>query len=227
MKAVIFDMDGTLFNSEPLHVQSEILTLKDYGIQNTDDVYNLIDQTIGKPNENAARVFSKHYGVHIEPADYVRDKQNHLLRLYKNKIDFAPIEGAQILIEALYEAGYPLAVASSSDQIEIDTLMDRFNFKKYFKVFLSGQFIERKKPYPDIFLKAAWELGVPASSCLIFEDSPTGIQAAKSARAVVIAIQNKHAPMQLDVSLADHVIEDFTQMDLKKVQDCFAKYSNQ
>lgn len=226
MKAVIFDMDGTLFNSEPLHVQSEILTLKDYGIQNTDDVYSLIDQTIGRPNEHAAHVFSKHFGVYIDPADYVRDKQNHLLRLYRNKVDFAPIEGAQTLIKALYEAGYPLAVASSSDQIEIDTLMDRFDFKKYFKVLLSGQFLERKKPHPDIFLNAAWELGVQASSCLIFEDSPTGIQAAKSAGAVVIAIQNQHAPMQLDLSLADYVIKDFTEICVKEVQNCFEKHRN-
>jgi HAD superfamily hydrolase (TIGR01509 family) len=120
------------------------------------------------------------------------------------QVELAP--GVKQLLPQLYAAGYPMAIASASDRKWIDRWMSMFELLPYFQAIASNDNVAHNKPAPDVYLFAATQLGVAPEKCLVFEDSLTGVEAAKAAGMRVVAVPS-HITQNLDFSHADAVVE--------------------
>lgn len=205
--AVIFDMDGVIVDSEPLHIKAERITLAPYGLDIPDaEFHAYMGQT---PKMLIADMIRKYrlpvslealYGVH----------RKNLLQLYRNEVQ--PVPGALELIGVLHADKIPLGLASSSDIDLIDTVLARFRLNHILTVTSSGQEVSRPKPAPDIFILEAERLGVKPSQCVVIEDSTNGIRAAKSAGMTCIGFDSPNSHNQ-QYDEADMVVDDLRQLD--------------
>ena len=124
------------------------------------------------------------------------------------------------MLERVHEGGFLMAVASSSPEIYINQVIDMLGVKEYFQVLCSGENVKNPKPAPDVFLKAAKELGVSPDECLVIEDSTNGCRAAKAAGMVCLGYYNPDSGDQ-DLSIADGVIADYEKLDAKFLQEIY------
>lgn len=121
------------------------------------------------------------------------------------------------VVKKLSEAGFKLAVASSSPKAEIERAMSALGIKKYFDILVSGEEVAHSKPAPDVFLKAAELLKVSPEDALVFEDTKNGSRAAKAAEMYCIGFENPVYPAQ-DLTAADEIIHDFREVDVKRLK---------
>ena len=208
-KAVIFDMDGVIVDSEPLHIKAERRTLAPFGLDISDEEFHaymgqtpriLLNGMIKKYNLNTS--IDDLYAVHIQ----------NLLSLYRDEVE--PIPGALDLISQLKEYGVSLALASSSDMNLIKVVMEKFGLTETFKEVTSGQELERVKPFPDIFLKTSERLHIPPKECVVIEDSTSGIRAAKAAGMTCIGFRSPNSKNQ-NYSDADVIVDDLRSVDME------------
>lgn len=168
---------------------------------------------MGRAPLEAARILLEALEVDMTPAEYNERKRPVLLELFRAS---RPIPGAPELVECLHARGVPLAVATSSDRGYFSAKTSHHPFMSRFSAVVCGSDPEVRlhKPAPDIFIEAARRLGVPPARCLVFEDSPAGVAAARSAGAHrVVAIVNPEADRSL-VAAADRVIERYDELTL-------------
>ena len=210
LKAVIFDMDGVLMNSESIHYQVErdILKRFDVSFQVEDHTKYVGQRTI----DLWAGVCATHQ-LDVDPAVLaLEDNQNYMSALEND--DLAPIEEIPSLIQRLKEAGIRMIVASSATRHNIETVMSKFGIEEDFEGYVSGQDVDRPKPNPDIFLLAAEKLNIDPASCVVIEDAKHGVSAAKSAGMACIGYRNLSSGNQ-DLSKADVIVDAFGSIDLE------------
>lgn len=130
-----------------------------------------------------------------------------------------PINGLENFLIELKNAGIKLAMASSATIDDIDFILSHVPVRNYFDAIIDGNRVSKSKPNPQIFLKAADDLGVKPEDCVVFEDSLAGIKAANAAGMKVIGITTSHPPDKLQP--ADLIIADYTALDFKKLADLF------
>ncbi|WP_196605096.1 HAD family hydrolase [Pectinatus haikarae] len=209
MKAFIFDMDGVIIDSEPMHNATLSEMLKEYNIT-ADEEYMF---TLSGLNISAMyRKVKKEKGLLI-PADIFINEYNSriLSHVQTNKIE--AINGIYKLLLDLKKHNVPTAVASSSPIEFIEANISRLNFNAYFQFLLSGNEVKHGKPAPDIYLTAAQRLDVLPQECIVLEDSHNGVTAAKSAGMTCIGFQNPNSGTQ-DISKADMIVDSVTQIDI-------------
>lgn len=222
LKGIIFDMDGVLINSEPLHYQCWKEALKRRGIELEYEVYKpCIGSTIGFLME----LLSESYGVNPKDENLVREmgkvKEEHIAHNgYAPLIAFVPE-----LLKRLKDAGYLLAIASSSPEKYIRAVTKAHKIEDYFTVLCSGENVRHPKPAPDVFLKAASMLGLSPEECLVIEDSKNGCCAAKDAGMVCIGFQNPDSGQQ-DLSTAGIIVEGFEEIDTAFVERAYRRFHN-
>jgi HAD superfamily hydrolase (TIGR01509 family) len=203
---VIYDLDGTLLDTEPffIRVQSEILAR--FGKQLDLDVRA---QMLGRPNPVAARIFVEGHCLAITPEEFLAERTRMLEVLFPTA---PPLPGALPLVRHLAGHGVPQAVATSSDRhafaLKTTTHSDWFSL---FATIVTMEDVEHGKPAPDIFLEAASRLGAAPESCLVFEDAPMGVEAALAAGMHVIALPESHN--RDAVSGAHLVLDGFEEFD--------------
>jgi beta-phosphoglucomutase family hydrolase len=211
--AVIFDMDGTLVDNNPFHVKAWQAFYQKRGRELSLDEY--------KQNINgrvAKDIFPYIFQRQIEPEEIalLSDEKESLYReLYKPHIK--PIDGLVPFLEVLKDAGLPMAIATSGLPVNIDFLFEHLVIKKYFQSIIDASQITKGKPNPEIFLKAAQSIHTDPLNCVVFEDSVSGIAAAKAAGMKVVALttmQERGAIQQ-----ADLIIDDYTQINLKMLRE--------
>ncbi|MBN1697140.1 MAG: HAD family phosphatase [Spirochaetales bacterium] len=207
VKAVIFDMDGVLVDSEPLHYESEKKALARYGLTFNRNIHR---KYIGYSNERTFwRDLIKEFGVSLNIDTLILEKKeyfnNHLHKIKR-------IDPAYTLLNRLKKAAIPCAIASSSSHELIRSLLDQCALNDFFSVIQSGDDVEFGKPHPDIFLEAAKKLGIHPRHCVVVEDSLHGVKAGHAAGMIVVAVPNEYTRM-LDFSLAHHVIESLDEFD--------------
>jgi len=213
LKAVIFDMDGVIVDSEPLHIRAEHQTFAGFGLKLEDEeFFEYMGRT---PRILLQGIIDKYHLDTSADALYPVHMRN-LKTLYQSGVLL--MKGAMPLIEELSAAGIRLALASSSDQVLIDTVLDKFDLKSYFHVVVSGQHVARIKPHPDIFLMAARHLNLPPADCLVIEDSTNGIRAARAAGMACVGFRSPNSHNQT-YDIADRVVDSLSELNVSVLND--------
>lgn len=183
MKAFLFDLDGTIVDSEPLHFESEQRLLDEQGISFTLEQKN---QYVGLSTEKIIQKLIDDFGLRGEVEELVARKTDYYLKLVREKLPVYP--QMKPLITSLYAAGVPLAIASGSSLAIIHSVLEATQLQEYFSVVTSAEEVAKGKPAPDVFLEAAHRLAVNPKDCIVVEDSIYGVQAAQAAGMKCIAI---------------------------------------
>jgi HAD superfamily hydrolase (TIGR01509 family) len=190
VQAVIFDMDGVLLDSEPLHHHAANAVLLEDG----HPALSLADYTryLGTTDEDMWRDLRTTRGLDRPHEHYLRRFDTHVLAAYRQHATAAP--GAIDLLDWLTARGLPLAVASSSRARWIETCLRTIGVRRYFDAIVGGDMVARGKPDPDIFLRAARRLRAQPGRCIVFEDSPAGVTAARRAAMYTVAVCTAYTP---------------------------------
>ena len=201
--AIIFDLDGVLIDSEPLHAQAWDALFADLGLARTHGMN--YQNYIGIADSVFLRDFLAKHPRPEAPAELHYRKLQHLYRLIRQH---RPIDRQLADFIPTLARHYPLAIASSSRQEVINVVLEVAGLTQYFKVTVGGDAVQHLKPDPEVYLTAAGRLGVPPGQCCAIEDSPPGITAAKRAGLTVIGLTTGQTAAQLHQ--ADQLAADFT-----------------
>ncbi len=208
IKAVIFDMDGVIIESEYRNFLAKLEVLKPYNISFDYDYYSKFP---GNSNLVVWEQIIKDFKI-PETAEFLNkidlEKREQLIL----KEGHRQVSGAVDLVKRLSKK-YTLALASGSPEKIIFDTVKFFDIEKYFKFIISGENIKRCKPAPDIFLITAKNLGIKPENCAVIEDSHNGVLAAKSAGMYCIGFENKNSGEQ-DLTPADIIINDHSKNPL-------------
>jgi len=210
IKAVIFDLDGVIAESEDAHIEAEKRTFLEYGLVISAEELHRYTGTTAKVM--FTQLIAK-YKLDTTFEEINLQKQKILIQLLKR--DAEPTKGVLNLIKELKRRGIKLAIGSSSQRILIDYILKKLNIIHLFNCIIAAEDVERSKPDPETYLKAAKKLGVIPSQCLVIEDAQLGVEAARSAGMKCIGYRNPHSGNQ-DLSRADIVTDDFSKLDIEK-----------
>ena len=213
LKAVLFDMDGVIVDTEPLHRKAYFKMFSDVGINVNEALYTSFT---GQSTINICKRLVNHFNLTFAPEYLVKLKRQHFKYLFENDTDLALINGVLDLIQDYHINGIKLVVASSASMPNINRIFERFNLNQYFMGKFSGADLKQSKPHPEIFVKASEHTGFKKSECVVIEDSTNGIRAAHDAGIFCIGFKSKHSTQQ-DYSLAEMVISDYTEITCKKL----------
>ncbi|QMV14542.1 hexitol phosphatase HxpB [Vibrio spartinae] len=186
-KAVIFDMDGVLIDSEPFWRQAQIETLATYGAEIT--VEACIQYTMGKRLDAIASTWCQRCQLQIDPVILAQQILEKLI--VQVRADGHALPGVHQLLNALKQAGYRIGLATSSGPEIIQAVLQRLEIETYFSQICSAEDEDYGKPHPAVYLSAAQKLDVSPDQCLVIEDSVTGMIAAKAASMTTFVV-NAH-----------------------------------
>lgn len=205
-QAVVFDMDGVIVDSEPLHEQAFLDVFDELGYSGRHGIH--FPDYYGRSDEALWLDFIANHRP-SQPFEELMDRKRHrLIELIRR--DQPIFEGLPDLVEAL-AARYPLALASGSPHPVIDEVLAMRGLHRFFKTVVSVTDVPKPKPAPDVFLRAAELLGVVPSGCWVIEDSAVGVTAARHAGMGVIAITNSLSPAEL--AHAAFVVDTYEEIE--------------
>ena len=208
-KAVVFDMDGILFDSERIisEIWKQIAVLDRIDEQK---MQKAINNCIGFNHNDISIYFNSHFGEHFNYVEFRR----RAAEMFHDKVDKEGLpvkDGAIEILNYLQTSKYEIALASSSSTESIYKNLDRADMRKYFKVIVGGDMVEHSKPQPDIYLKACSNLGINPVVCFAVEDSPNGIRSATAAgmKAIMVPdlIQPNEEIMQMLYNKFDSLLD--------------------
>jgi beta-phosphoglucomutase len=203
--AVIFDMDGVLVDTNPYHKISLKQFCEGYGYQLNEE--DLVNKIYGRTNNEWIRnMFGSLPKERI--LELGEEKEALFRSLYKDVIE--PLAGLEEFLKRLTQAEIPIAIGTSAPRSNVDFVLELTRLKKYFDIILDQSHVEHGKPNPEIYLKAADQLGFEPKHCIVFEDSLSGVESAQRAGAKVVGVTTTHNRQEL--AHTDFVISDF--MDL-------------
>ncbi|MCS7461071.1 HAD family hydrolase [Paenibacillus doosanensis] len=207
MKAVIFDMDGVLINSEPLHFKVEQMAFNRLGIPA--DMEEL-ESYVGMTNPDMwSRVKEKH-NLEASLEELIEWQVQMKLNELQQSAE-GPIDGVPELLGLLKDRRIAVGLASSSPKSFILAVLDKLGIAEYFSAVVSGEEVGKGKPAPDVYLRAAALLGVAPTDCVAVEDSRHGVRAAQAAGMKCIGFQNADSGSQ-DVSAAEAVVSSIREI---------------
>ncbi len=215
IKTVIFDMDGVIVDTEPVHYYAFQQHFKDLNIHVPDEMYATFT---GNSTRNVFQRLKEHFALEEEVEKLIDVKRSLFNEAFDKKEDLFLLDGVEDLIKDLHQNGVQLILASSSAKVTIGRIFKRFNLYPYFTHIVSGEDFPKSKPHPAIFEHAASLSVAPKSECIVIEDSTNGIKAAKAAGLYCIGYDSLHSKMQ-DLSEADLVIRHFNELNYEKVKN--------
>ncbi len=214
MKAVIFDMDGVIVDTNPHHRIAWREYYERYGKTLSDA--DFVQYVSGKHNNDIlGHLFSGKTLTDDESKRLAHEKEALFRELYRSVI--TPVAGLVPFLQALKAANMLTAVATSAPVENLDFVMDALGIRQYFDVLLHESMVSHPKPDPEIYQQAMTMLGVEPADSVIFEDSMTGIQAAKASGASVVGMATTQSPNELR-PFVDDVAVDFTEMTLDRLE---------
>jgi beta-phosphoglucomutase len=219
LKAVLFDMDGVIVDTEPLHHKAYHRMFTDVKIDVSASLYASFT---GQATLSICKILVSEFNLSESPQYLVDLKRKHFKYLFENDTGLALLDGVLDLIKEYHNHGLTLVLASSASMPNIDRIFQRFNLDSYFVAKLSGADLKASKPHPEIFLKAAEASGHGPEHCIVIEDSTSGITAANAANIYCVGYNSQHSKNQ-DYSLADLVISDFREISFDVIQKHFSK----
>jgi beta-phosphoglucomutase len=206
VNSFIFDVDGVIVDSNPVHIEVWREYLRRQGVTAFD---SLPERMYGRHNDDIVRDL---IGPHLTAAEvkaHGAAKESLYREAMRPQLERHLVRGVAEFVRR--HEGVPMGVASNAEPDNVDFVLRESGLRSRFSVVVDGHQVSRPKPDPEIYLKAARLLGIPPRECLVFEDSATGLQAAKSAGARVVALRTTHA--QFDG--ADLEVDDFLSPELE------------
>ena len=214
----IFDMDGTLIDNTPYHFKSWQALFKKYnkGELSKETYYT---QFSGVPVMETIRKIFGADNNEDELKGLLDEKEEFYREIYAPFV--TPVKGLEVLLAGLKNAGVKMAMATSATVKDVDFILDRIPIRDDFDVIVNSTMVQRPKPDPDIFLKAAEQLNMQPSQCIVFEDSLAGIKAGNSAGMKVVGITTGNPASALHP--VDLVINDYSELTVQKLAALFDK----
>ena len=185
-RAVIFDLDGVLADSEPWWNEIDAKLLSEYGVSYRGEYHR---EVLGVSYRLAVEFYKNKFGLFASIEELMRRRGEIASEFFANRIGLFP--SAKATLEELRQMNLYLAVATSSVSASARPFLNRHGLTPFFDVIVTGDEIERGKPGPDIYLRAAEKLGIRADACLVIEDALSGIAAGKAAGMRAAAIPDR------------------------------------
>ena len=215
IECVIFDMDGTLIDSEPHWRTAEKKVFKSVGIDLTD---KMLSSTIGMRCDEVVKHW---HNIHPWDTKTLKQVEIELLAIVQELVekDGKAMEGVYDILDFFMNKQIPLALASSSPLGIIQSVVDHLELSKYFKVTASAEFEEYGKPHPAVFIATANYMRVEPKNCLVFEDSVNGVLAAKAALMKCVAVPDHIPADDKRFGIADLIIPSLAQFTTKHLEE--------
>ena len=195
IRAVMFDMDGVLIDSEPVHKVALQAVLAAYGLPVPGDA-DWEPVFLGRPDRDGLLDWFRLHGIEHDPRPLMDDKQIFFAERFDELV--TPHADGQWLARALAELGVPLALVSGARRNEIELTLERFNLRSLFQATVSADDVSVGKPDPEPYLRGAEALGVDPRETLVIEDAPAGMRAALAAGARVVVVDRYGTPELFD-----------------------------
>ena len=215
IQTVIFDMDGVIVDTEPVHHYAYHEHFKELNIDVTPEMYA---SYTGNSTRNIFQKLKERFDLQADVEDLILRKRHLFNEAFDTKEDLFLIEGVEDSIKDLHKNGLQLILASSASKTTIDRVFNRFDLHQYFTHKVSGEDFPKSKPHPAIFEHAASLSLAPKESCIVIEDSTNGIQASVSAGIFCVGYNSFHSKDQ-DLSKANTIIQHFNELNFEKVRD--------
>lgn len=213
MKAIIFDMDGVMIDSEYAYTAAIKEVMQGLG---HDILEEYIYSFVGTTHEFTWAQIVADYQLKDEPINYINEMLGRREQIVSRDGLITYPHVREFIVDA-FEKGYKLAVASSSPKREILRTVEHLTVEDYFDYLVSGEEVEHSKPAPDIFLRAAEMLNVTPSECMVIEDSKNGSLAAKAAGMYCVGYRDSAYPEQ-DLTATDIIVTDFFEISLDSIE---------
>ena len=209
LQTVIFDMDGVIVDTEPVHHYAYFQHFKELNIEVSAEMFASFT---GNSTKNVFQKIKDYFQISIETETLVQRKRTIFNEAFDTKEDLFLLEGVEDLIKKLHQSGLQLILASSASKVTIDRVFKRFQLHSYFSHIISGEDFPESKPNPAIFNEAVRLSNTPKENCIIIEDSTNGIKAAHAAGVFCVGYKSVNSHKQ-DYSLANIVIDKFEDLD--------------
>lgn len=217
LKAVLFDMDGVIVDTEPLHTKAYYRVFEHLGLNITDEYFATCT---GESTKNVFARLIQNFDLSHEISDLVNLKRQYFKQLFDEDRSFDLLPGVEDLFKAYRENNIELVLASSASMNTIKWVFDKFDLTQYFKAKISGDELKASKPHPEIFNIAAQLADCKKHECMVIEDSTNGILAAHRAEIFCAAYRSKNTHQQ-DYSLANMVVDSFDELHPLKMEKYF------
>jgi beta-phosphoglucomutase len=206
VEAIIFDMDGVLLDSNPVHRSVWELFNRGYGLETTADMHR---RMYGKHNDDIVRDF---FGNALSDEEVVargRAKEELYRKMAEPRLEELLVPGVRKFLKQYHNL--PKAIATNAEPENVNLLLDGTGLRPFFDVVVDGHQVDRPKPFPDIYLKAAELLGIAPAACVVFEDSHSGVEAAWLAGMRVIGLTTT----EVNLPRTTLTVDNFLSRDLQ------------
>ena len=214
LKAIIFDLDGTMVDSLPYHHESWRIFFKNNNIEENDFTEILKEYKGGGTLELMTSVFGNMY-TKEELEKMTNDKEVIFRDIYKSKI--YPIEGLKKFLDNLKESNISLSIGSNAIRKNVIMTIEELGITNYFSSIICGDEVSKGKPDPEMYIKTLSNLKVNKDECVIFEDSIEGVEAAKNADIKVIGVTSSQSSEILKSVGAFETINDYTRINVDNI----------
>ncbi len=209
IQTVIFDMDGVIVDTEPVHRYAYFQHFSELNIDVSEELFTSFT---GNSTRNVFQRVNSIFNLNADVEELILRKRTIFNDTFDHKEDLELLEGVENLIKNLHENGVELILASSASKVTIDRVFRRFGLHPYFSNIVSGEDFPKSKPHPAIFEFAASLSKAPKENCIVIEDSTNGVLAAKAAGIYCVGYNSIHSKLQ-DLSKADKIVNHFNELD--------------
>ena len=221
IKAVIFDMDGVITNSEPMHQKAYRMMFDEFNLSVSEELYASFTGMATLPIcQKLCEVFT----LDTTPQILMASKRKYFKQLFEKSEELNLIDGVLELIQHYHQLNLVLVLASSASMANINLIFEKFDLNRYFKAKISGADLKASKPHPEIFEKAVVLSRVSKTECFVIEDATNGILAAKAAGLFCVAYNGGYSRGQ-EYSQADRIVTDFKSLRIKNLKSFFKNTS--
>lgn len=212
---VIFDMDGVIVDTEPLHKKAYYQHFGELGIEVDAELFS---RFTGKSTRNVYQMIKEIFKIDTNVEALIQRKRTIFYGLFDSDPALQLLDGVEDLVKNLHSANFQLILASSAAKSTINRVFKRFDLFPYFSYLVSGEDFPESKPNPAIFIEAQRLSGNVKTSCIIIEDSTNGILAANRADIFCVGYKSANSKNQ-NYELADMVIQHFDELDPTRIAD--------